>query len=154
VLVRSASGGAYLIGMPSSVTFETDPSDGVNPRIDRIYAKQPDPPIDGAAVETEFIVDVVSGDAAASPLPPALPPGAFELSRKLIGAGATNTQSGAAFTNVAAVSGLNVGVIPVSQGGTGATSSAAAREALGFRTGAGVPSNALGANGDIYHQPV
>lgn len=155
VLVRTASGGAYLIGMPSSVSFETEPADGVNPRIDRIYAKQPDPPIDGAAVPTEFIIDVVSGDPAASPLPPALPAGAFELARKEIGAGATNTQAGKAFTNIAPISGLNIGLITVAQGGTGATSPADARVALGVpttHTGSAAPANSLGRDGDVYFQ--
>jgi hypothetical protein len=155
VLVRTASGGAYLVGMPSSVTVETQPADGVNPRIDRIYAKQPDPPIDGAAVETEFIIDVVSGVPAASPLPPALPAGAIELARKEIAAGATNTQAGKPFTDIAPISGLNVGLITVAQGGTGATNPGDARIALGVPTthiGTAAPSNSLGRNGDVYLQ--
>lgn len=157
VLVRTASGGAYLVGMPSSVTVPTDPADGVNPRIDRIYAKQPDPPIDGAAVDTEFIIDVVSGDPAASPLAPALPAGAFELARKEIAAGATNTQAGKPFTNIAPLSGLNVGVVTVAQGGTGSTSPGDARIALGIPTthsGSGAPANTLGRDGDVYFQPL
>ncbi|MCC4906978.1 hypothetical protein [Microbacterium sp. cx-59] len=157
VIVRTASGGAYLIGMPSSVTCETDPADGVNPRIDRIYAKQPDPPLDGSAVNTEFIIDVVSGAAAASPLPPDLPAGGIELARKEIGAGATNTQSGKAFTNILGLSGLNVGVITVAQGGTGSTNPADARAALGMPTiysGSGAPANTLGRDGDVYFQPI
>lgn len=120
VLVRSASNGAYLIGMPATVTVPTDPSDGVNPRIDRIYAKQPDPPLDGSAVDTQFIIGVVCGAPAASPTVPDLPLGGYELARKLIAAGATNTQAGAAFTNIAPTTGLNLGV-----GGVQATREAA-----------------------------
>ncbi|MGW9345582.1 hypothetical protein ACWGR3_28935 [Streptomyces albidoflavus] len=170
VLVRSSSNGAYLVGMPTAVTFDTDPSDGVNPRIDRIYAKQPDPPLDGSAVDTEFIIDVVCGAPAASPLLPALPAGAFELARKVIAAGAANTQAGAGFTDIAAVTGLNLGVIdaaqipdlpaskitsgqlPISRGGTGASSKATARTNFGFLSGTAAPGSGLGDDGDTYDQ--
>lgn len=120
VLVRSAANGAYLVGVPSTVTVPTDPSDGVNPRIDRIYAKQPDPLVDGSAVDTQFIIGVVCGAPAASPTVPDLPLGAYELARKQIAAGATNTQAGAGFTNVAPTTGLNLGI-----GGVQATREAA-----------------------------
>lgn len=111
VLVRATTGGAYLIGMPESVSVPTAPADGVNPRIDRIYARQPDPALDGAGVDVQFVVDVVSGTPAATPSAPALPSGAYELARKVIAAGATSTAAGAAFTNVAPTTTLNIGEV-------------------------------------------
>ncbi len=165
VLVRVSTGGAYIIGMPSGVVVPTTPSDGVNPRIDSIYALQPDPAIDGSSVDVEFVVDVAQGSPAATPVAPTLPTGAFELARKVIAPGATNTSSGAAFTNVAAVTGLNAqalenldagiittGVFPISRGGTGASSKSNARTNLGFLSGTSAPSNSLGEDGDIYDQ--
>ena len=165
VLVRVATGGAYIIGMPSGVVVPTIPSDGVNPRIDSIYALQPDPAIDGSSVDVEFVVDVAQGDPGATPDVPTLPAGAFELARKVIAPGATNTSAGAAFTNVAAVTGLNAqalenldagiiasGVFPIARGGTGANTKSAARVALGFLSGSGAPSSGLGDIGDIYDE--
>lgn len=145
VLVRSTSGGAYLVGMPSSVTVTTAASDGVNPRIDRIYALQPDPVFDGSAVGVDFIIDVVSGAPAASPVAPALPNGAYELARKVIAPGAVNTSTGAAFTNVAAVTGLNMPPIPT-------PTKAEARAQAGIYSGTGAPAAALGSDGDLYFQ--
>lgn len=142
VLVRSTSGGAYLVGLPSSVTVTTSASDGVNPRIDRIYALQPDPVFDGSGVEVDFVIDVVSGAPAASPVAPALPNGAYEIARKVIPAGAANTLAGAAFTNVAPVTGL---AIP-------SLSKSAAREQAGLYSGTGAPSPSLGSDGDIYDE--
>lgn len=154
VLVRSTTNGAYLVGVPDTQTVPTDPADGVNPRYDRIYARQPDPLLDGAGVAVSFVIDVAKGTPAASPLLPSLPAGALELGRKLIAAGAVNTQSGAAFTDPAPLTGLNVsaGTLPVSSGGTGATSKAQARANLGFLSGTGVPPNTLGEDGDTYDQ--
>lgn len=142
VLVRESNNGVYLVGVPASVTVETAPSNGVNPRIDRIYALQPDPAFDGGPADVDFIIDVVSGSPAASPVAPALPNGAFELARKVIAAGAVNTSSGAAFTNVAPVTGL---AIP-------SLSKAAAREQSGIYSGSGAPSPSLGSDGDIYDE--
>lgn len=170
VLVRSTANGAYLVGVPDAQTVPTDPADGVNPRIDRIYARQPDPLLDGSAVDVSFVIDVAVGAAAASPVLPALPAGALELGRKLIAAGAVNTQAGAAFTDPAPVTGLNVGVLdasqipslpaskigtgllPVERGGTGGGSRTAARTGLGITSGSAAPNNADGQDGDIYFQ--
>lgn len=120
VLVRSSTGGAYLVGVPAATVVPAAIGDSVNPRYDRIYAKQPDPVLDGAGVDVGFIIDVVSGVPAGSPNVPALPAGAYELARKLVPAGATNTAAGGAFTNVAPTTGLNLGV-----GGVQATRDAA-----------------------------
>ena len=166
VIVRpNNANGAYLVGLPLGVTVSTDPSDGVNPRIDVIYALQPDPAIDGPEVDPDFIVDVAQGAPAATPEEPTLPAGAYKLAQKVIAPGATNTSTGAAFTNVAPVTGLNAqalenldagiittGVFPISRGGNGASNKSAARTALGFLSGNGAPPSGLGDVGDIYDQ--
>lgn len=108
VVVRDGDMGAYIVGLPETVTVPTTASDGVNPRIDRIYAHQPDPDMDGAGVDVDFVIDVAHGSPAATPVAPTIPVGAIELARKVIAPGATNTATGAAFTNIAPVTGLNV----------------------------------------------
>lgn len=169
VLVRTSTNGAYLVGVPLSLEVPTAPSDGVNPRIDRIYALQPDPAIDGFAVGVDFIVDVASGTPGGTPTAPSIPPGALELARKIVGPGVTNTAEGAAFTNVAPVTGINSeglalathahsagditsGTLPLARGGTGASNKSTARTNLGFLTGTSAPANSLGDDGDLYFQ--
>jgi hypothetical protein len=87
------------------VTLTVATGDPSNPRYDRIYIVQPDPEL---AESGQARIDVVVGVAAATPSVPALPTGALELARKLVPAGAANTSSGTALTNIAAYTGLNV----------------------------------------------
>lgn len=156
VLVRTPASGVYLVNSPVSVVVPTAIGDGSNPRIDRIYCKQPDPSLDGPTAAVDFVIDVSIGLAAATPTVPNIPSGAFELARKVVAPGATNTATGAAFTNVGAVTSLAIGgtVTAISEGGTGATTQAAARTNLGFTSGTTVPNNAVGNNGDIYFMTV
>lgn len=117
VLSRNAPNGAYIVGSHQTVTVPTAAAGGVNPRIDRIYALQPDPGIDGDGVGPDLIIDVAIGTPGANPAVPAIPSGALELARKRVGATATNTAAGDAFTNIAPVTGLNVEIpkiVPVS----------------------------------------
>ena len=107
VMVRQATGGVYRGNLPTAVIVPTTPGSGVNPRIDRIYVKQPDPALDGPGVDVGLIVDVAVGTPASAPLPPALPAGAVELRRALVPAGAGNTST-ALFSNELTVTGLNV----------------------------------------------
>lgn len=144
VIVRSAAGGAYLVGMPSAVSLPAPAANATNPRIDRIYALQPDPALDGLGVSVDLIIDVAVGTPAATPVAPSLPAGALELGRKQIAAGASNTQQGAAFTNIAPITGVNVGLISVAQGGTGASTPLAALENLGVYPRATEPPYADG----------
>lgn len=51
---------------------------------------------------------------------------------------------------VAQVKNLILAVWPVSRGGTGGTTKATARAGLGFTSGAAVPSNATGEDGDWF----
>ncbi len=104
VVIPRAGQGGYLVANPVKATITTATADGSNPRIDRIYIAQPDPELSDAGVAR---VGVVNGTPAASPSLPALPAGAYELARKVVAAGATNTDSGAAFTNVAPLTNSN-----------------------------------------------
>ena len=133
VLVRSAAQGAYLVGSHQTVNVTTDPTSGMNPRIDRIYLYQPDPGLDGSGTLPAAIIGVAVGIASPSPALPAIPPGALELRRKLISANAANTTDGAAFTDQAPVTGLNIGGnVPISLGGTGASTVIQALNNLGI----------------------
>lgn len=107
VLTRPETSGVYRAGLPSAVTVPTAPASGVNPRIDRVWMKQPDPALDGAGVDVGLIIDVAVGTPASDPLPPTIPTGAVELARALVPASAANT-SLATFTNILPVTGLNV----------------------------------------------
>ncbi|KJL39903.1 hypothetical protein [Microbacterium trichothecenolyticum] len=153
VITRAATGGAYIVGLPQGDSIDTNPSDGINPRIDIIYCRQPDPALDGSSIEVDFVVDVAIGTPASSPIAPTLPDGAVELARKQLAADASNTSGGLPFTNIAPTTGLNFGgTVGISQGGTAATTKAGARSNLGFLFGTGAPSNALGEDGDTYDQ--
>lgn len=132
IVIPRPSQGVYILGLPQTVNVGTSPASGTNPRIDRIYIHQPDPQFDGAAVDVQAEIGVVVGIAGASPAVPDIPVGAFELARKLIAPDALNTLAGS-FTNVADVSGLNLGgVLPVALGGTGANAALQALNNLGI----------------------
>lgn len=103
-----AGKGAYIVGTIADVTIPTAAAHATLPRIDRIYIVQPDPELSETG---KARIDVVNGTPASSPTVPALPTGALELARKTIAAGATNTSIGAAFTNLAGMTGLNLGPI-------------------------------------------
>jgi hypothetical protein len=106
-----ASKGAYVVGTPTDVTVPTAAAHSTLPRIDRIYIVQPDPELSETGVAR---IDVVNGTPASTPTVPALPAGALELARKTIAAGATNTNAGAAMTDQAATTALNIGKIAAS----------------------------------------
>lgn len=103
-----AGKGAYIVGTITDVVVPTAAAHATLPRIDRIYIVQPDPELSESG---KARIDVVNGTPASTPTVPALPTGALELSRKTIAAGATNTNAGAAFSNQAALTGLNIGAI-------------------------------------------
>lgn len=148
VLTRSSQG-AYIVGTDQWTYVSTANADGINPRWDRVYVHQPDPALDGPAVDVRAVVAVAIGQPGASPTLPSIPDGALELGRFLVPANATRTD-GITPTNVAPEVGLNFGVIPLSQGGTGATTPQGARQAIGIRSGTGNPNNNVGTDGDIY----
>jgi len=148
VLTRSTQG-AYIVPLHQAVVVATGQSNGINPRIDRIYIHQPDPALDGPGVDVSAVIGVASSLPAASPQLPSIPTGALELARTLVPADATRTEL-LTFSNVPGVVGLNVGVIPVNAGGTGASTPAGARAALGLTSGNNDANNAAGTDGDIY----
>ena len=150
VLTRSSQG-AYVVGIDRDTAVSTGPSNGVNPRIDRVYVHQPDPALDGPAIDVRAFIGVASSDPASQPQVPPIPVGALELARYLMPASATHTEA-LVPTNVAPVVGLNFGTVPVNQGGTGASTPAGARQALGITSGQAAPSNNIGTDGDIYFQ--
>jgi hypothetical protein len=151
VITRTAQG-VYLVPLHQSVTVTTDPTGGVNPRIDRIYVQQPDPELDGPTVDPHAVIGVVVGSPAASPLLPALPTGALELARCQVPGNATRTDV-LVFTDLATVTSLTFGgTLAIGRGGTGATTKAGARTNIGFTNGTGEPNNASGDEGDVYHK--
>jgi hypothetical protein len=109
--------GVYLLGNPEEETFATSAAPGTpgQTRIDRIYIAQPDPELSDTGVAR---VDVAVGVAGTPGALPDLPAGAMELARKVIAYGATNTDSGAAFTDVAPIVRANASV---AAGGVGTT---------------------------------
>lgn len=139
VILTRASQGAYIVPSHQTVNVTTDPTGGINPRIDRIYVHQPDPALDGAGVAVGAIIGVAVGAAAASPSLPSIPSGALELARVQVPASATAT-AGLTFTNVAPVTGISIG------------SKVTVRTKAGITSGSTVPSNADGEDGDIYYQ--
>lgn len=151
VLTRTGQG-AYLVASHQTINVTTNAADGVNPRIDRIYLHQLDPTIDSASSDVRAYVSVAVGTPAATPTLPSIPTGALELGRAFIPAGATRTDN-IALTDIAPVTGLSVGgILAVAGGGTGGSTKATARANLGITSGTGVPSNAMGDDGDIYFQ--
>ncbi|AYD87364.1 hypothetical protein SEA_VALENTINIPUFF_69 [Microbacterium phage ValentiniPuff] len=103
-----AGKGAYIVGTPIDLVVPAAAAHATLPRIDRIYIVQPDPELTEAGLAR---IDVVTGTPATTPTVPVLPAGALELSRKLIAPGATNTKDGAAFTDVPALTKLNMGAV-------------------------------------------
>lgn len=134
--------GAYIVGIPSAIVVDTDPADSANPRIDRIYIVQPDPELSDSG---KARVGVAVGTPAGSPALPALPAGALELARKQIGANASSTNAGAAFTNVAQATGALIDGSTLGQVLMYVASKQAAREALGIY----VRSAALNSSNDV-----
>lgn len=101
VTTRGATSGAVKWANDGTVTVSTTAAPGSNSRIDVIYAWHREYSIDG--VDSNPVIGVVQGTAAASPTVPSLAafPGAVELARVTIPAGVTATNSGTTFTQTA-----------------------------------------------------
>lgn len=93
VLSRGAAAGAVLLSNDGTVSVSTTPAPGSNSRIDIVYAWQREFSLDG--VDSNPVIGVVQGTAAASPVAPSLAafPGAIELARITVPAGITATTS-------------------------------------------------------------
>lgn len=152
VVITRATQGVYIVPLHEAKLVDTDPASGVNPRIDRIYVRQPDPELDGIGIDPRAIIGVAVGLPAASPELPSLPAGTIELRRCVVPAGTARTDT-LTFTDTAPVTSLSFGgTIPVNRGGTGAATKAGARANFGFLFGNGAPANTLGEDGDSYDQ--
>lgn len=91
------------------VTVPTAAAPGANSRIDIIYLQQAE--ASEGDPDTEAVIDVAQGTASSSPTAPAIPDGAIELARAVVGAGITGTQD-AVITQTAAFTAAAGGVIP------------------------------------------
>lgn len=101
VLTRGAAAGAVLLANDGVVTVATTAAPGSNSRIDIVYVWQREFSLDG--VDSNPVIGVVQGAAAASPVAPSLAafPGAIELARIVVPAGVTATNSGTTITQTA-----------------------------------------------------
>lgn len=87
---RGASDGVVLFGIDGpTATPAVSPAPGTGSRIDIIYAKHND--VDNADADSEAFLAVASGAASGTPVAPTIPPGAVELARATVAAGATST---------------------------------------------------------------
>ena len=89
VLSRSAADGAILAGNDAGASVSTSPAPASGSRIDLIWLKHSD--VDAGDPTSEIALGVTEGTAAASPVAPVLPAGAFELARATVAAGASST---------------------------------------------------------------
>jgi hypothetical protein len=94
VLTRGAAAGAVLLANDGVVTVATTAAPGSNSRIDVIYVWQREFSLDG--VDSNPVIGVLQGTPAAVPVAPSLSslPGAVELARATVSAGATATNGG------------------------------------------------------------
>lgn len=91
---RSASAGAVLGGNDGALSVATTAAPGSNSRIDIIYHWHREYSLDG--VDSNPVIAVIQGTAAAVPTAPSLAafPGAIEIGRATVSAGATATNGG------------------------------------------------------------
>jgi hypothetical protein len=112
-LTRGASSGAVLLSNDGVTNVVTTAAPGSNSRYDVVYVWQREYSLDG--VDSNPVIGVVQGTAAASPTVPSLAafPGALELARILVPAGVTATNSGTTITQTAPFTATAGGVVPV-----------------------------------------
>lgn len=101
VLSRGATAGCVLLTNDATFNVATTAAPGSNSRYDVVYVWAREFSIDG--VDSNPVIGVVQGTAAASPSVPSLAsfPGAIELARILVPAGVTATNSGTTITQTA-----------------------------------------------------
>lgn len=85
-------GGPYNVGSDSVVNVPLVPANASNPRIDVIVARVYDSAYEGA--EDRWALEVVTGAAAASPLPPTLPNRSLALAQVTVPASASSIGAG------------------------------------------------------------
>lgn len=113
VTTRGESDGAVYGGNAGEVTVSTTAAPGSNSRIDVVYFWHREYSLDG--VDSNPVIGVVQGTAAASPTVPSLAsfPGAIELARITVPAGVTATNSGTTITQTAPFTASAGGIVPV-----------------------------------------
>lgn len=109
-LSRGASSGTTLGANDGTLNVTTTAAPGSNSRIDIIYWWQREYSLDGT--DSNPVIGVVQGTAAASPTAPSLAafPGALEIGRATVGAGITATTS-ATITQTAPFTAVDGGVV-------------------------------------------
>lgn len=109
---RSSSQGVVKWGNDATVTVSTTAAPGSNSRYDSVIAFHRD--FAAGDANSDPLLTVVQGTAAASPTPPSLAayPGAIELARILVPAGVTATNSGTTITQTAPFTASAGGIIP------------------------------------------
>jgi hypothetical protein len=113
VTQRSAGAGVVFGGNDGTLSVATTAAPGSNSRIDVVYHWHREFALDG--VNSNPVIGVVQGTAAASPTVPSLSafPGAIELARVTVNAAATATNgAGVTITQVAPFTTVDGGVVP------------------------------------------
>lgn len=111
VLTRGATAGAVILTNDGTVNVATTAAPGSNSRIDIVYVWAREFSLDGT--NSDPVIGVVQGTAAASPTAPSLAgfPGALELARITVPAGVTATNSGTTITQTAPFTSTDGGVV-------------------------------------------
>lgn len=110
---RGAAAGSVWLTNDGTVNVVTTAAPGSNSRIDIVYIWPKEFSLDGG--ESNPVIGVVQGTAAASPVAPSLAafPGAIELARITVAAGATATNgAGVTITQTAPFTTVQGGVLP------------------------------------------
>lgn len=112
VTQRSATSGVVKWANDGTLNVATTAAPGSNSRYDVVYAWHREYALDG--VDSNPVIGVVQGTAAASPTVPSLSafPGAVELARILVPSGVTATNSGTTFTQTAPFTAVDGGTVP------------------------------------------
>lgn len=111
-LSRGATAGAVFLANDGVVTVATTAAPGSNSRYDVIYVWAREYSLDG--VDSNPVIGVIQGTAAASPTVPSLAafPGALELARVIVPAGVTATNTGTTITQTAPFTAMAGGIVP------------------------------------------
>lgn len=125
---RRDVGDGISIGYHGGGTIATDPAPATGSRYDVLYLHQQD--VSHGDGNGDLVLGCAIGiPHATTPVEPTLPPGAVRLPRARVSAGNANTGDATISTT-----GVVYGdVTPVSRGGTGGRTAAAARKALGVQ---------------------
>ena len=133
--------GPYIVENRGSTTVTVTAADVSNPRLDLVVAKIEDQAYSGAV--NAWVLAVVAGTPAASPVAPSMPANSILLATVAVGAAAaTITNANITDGRTVAPAAYRAGdTVPVTDGGTGSTTASAARTALGvaYATGDVVP---------------